>query len=105
MGHDDAPRDPSDVLYLDALVERCGHFTTDAPGGYGCRHPEDEGRRCFAWSCPVACQLLPSYEPLDVEELAVRGWSQGAIDDVTEESLLMLVHEEALLRVLRQRNG
>ena len=49
------------ALHIDALIQRCGWFTsaTDVNGGYGCNHPEQrecEGGqgRCHTSSCPVA---------------------------------------------------
>ena len=47
---------------IDALCSRCGYFTSecDVNNGYGCRHPEIEGRDenaglgcCLASACPL----------------------------------------------------
>lgn len=99
--------DPRDVQYLDWLVGHCGHFTVMHANGFGCTHPDQEQQdedgqgSCFSSSCPVACRLLPDHERLDVKELEWRGWSDDEIEGVTEESDLMLIHDENLLKKVR----
>jgi hypothetical protein len=98
------------IVYLDYLVQICGHFDANATtnNGYGCRHPKQDDRdattgegRCFTFSCPVAMKIDPSQNckesaTLDREILREAGWDADEIDTVSEESALMQVHDAAL---------
>lgn len=102
------------LVYLDYLVQICGHFDPNATtnNGYGCRHPKQEDRdaqtkegRCFSFCCPVASKIDPSQNDeqsarLDREILKEDGWDEDEIDTVSEESDLMQVHDVDLCNAI-----
>lgn len=85
-----------ETMSIDSLTEVCGYFTsaTDANGGYGCNHPEqeeveylyeedgytyrgfeeDESRsksrqgKCYSFSCPIAFKCSTIGELKDYDE-------------------------------------
>ena len=95
---------PNDAMPLDALVQVCGHFSTEqGRQGYGCTHPDQEEKdedgkgSCFGRSCPVASGMAEN-EPLDRIELISRDYD---LDRIDWSDTWMLVHEENLLKRVR----
>ena len=100
----------NEVWHIDALIERCGYFTSDTTvnNGYGCRHPKQEDvedeyvepgepapkeprcGRCFTFTCPIAAAMDPN-EPADAEEFRRHGLNP---DDHTQTNWMLVALDE-----------
>lgn len=69
----------------------CQFFDSDAAGGYGCKHKQQENgaeaARCFCWSCPLGIEA----EQEDLTENGAIDWDGLCEDGEVAESEILIV--------------